>query len=250
MLKQIKKILGAIWTAIRKLTKILKRILKSFSKKKYVSFGENCLTDDILSRYKLKSFSSPFAAGRSNVEYLLQIHHDNFKDFVNPEFLEYSFVGKTRVVRLTKYNSLDNKYDDSCMKGFEFTHHDVISDKQKRANIERRVNRLKSLKNCSLYILYHHRYCPTTDMDLLVKNLGDIKDIYCNQCKKVYLICFTQCLVASKEERRVEKQFINGIYVYYFYTLNVWQGDNQDIFWARCDDDLIRKMIDDIKRLR
>ncbi len=98
ILKKIKKILETIWTAIRKLT----RILKSFSKKKYVSFGENCLADDILSRYKLKSFSSPFAAGRLNIEYLLQIHYDNFRDFVNTEFLEYSFVDKTRVVRLTK----------------------------------------------------------------------------------------------------------------------------------------------------
>lgn len=251
--QKIKKMTNVI-TKIMKTLKInkkqIKRISRSLNRKKYLSFGENCLADDILSRYDLKSFSSPFASGRSNVEYILQIQKDMYKDFLNPEFLEYGNDWGREVVRLKKYNELSNVYDDSCMKGFEFTHHDVIADEEKRASIERRVRRMQSLKNCTLYIFYYHRLCKDTDIDLLIQHLNDLKTIYEKQCKKVYLIAFTQKLVSSEQERKVEKKYIDGIYMYYFSTLNVWAGNNQDIFWARCDDDLISQMIHDIKKLR
>lgn len=38
----------------------------------YLSLGENCLADDILKRYKLKSFSTPYSPTRSNIEYAIQ----------------------------------------------------------------------------------------------------------------------------------------------------------------------------------
>ncbi len=243
------KKLTNIITKIMRTLKVIKRISRSLNRKKYLSFGENCLSDNILSRYNLKSFSSPFASGRSNIEYILQIQKDMYKDFLNPQFLEYGHVGEKKVVRQKKYNELSNVYDASCMKGFEFTHHDVIADEKKRASIERRVHRMQSLKNCTLYILYHHRFCKDTDIDLLIKHLNDLKTIYEKQCEKVYLIAFTQNLVSSEQDRKVEKKYIDGIYMYYFSTLNVWAGDNQDIFWARCDDDLISQMIHDIKEL-
>ena len=100
-----------------------------------------------------------------------------------------------------------------------------------------------------MYILYHHRICKDTDIDLLIRDLSELKEIYENQCDKVHLIAFTQKIVSSENERRVEKIYTNGIYMYYFYTLNVWSGSDQDIFWARCDDDLISQMIQDIKEL-
>ncbi len=231
------------------LRKEIKRISRSFNKKKYLSFGENCLTDDILSRYDLKSFSSPFASGRSNVEYILQIQKDRYKDFLNPKFLEYGYEGEVKVVRQKQYSKLLNIYDASCMNGFEFTHHDVIANNRARASIERRVHRMQSLENCTLYIFYHHRFCRDTNINLLIKNLNNLKQIYENQCKKVYLIAFTQKLVSEERERKVEKKYTDGIYMYYFYTLNIWAGNNQDIFWARCDDDLIGQMINDVKLL-
>lgn len=247
------KILTSIITTIKPKLKAvhreIKRIFRSFDKKKYLSFGENCLADNILSRYNLKSFSSPFASGRSNIEYILQIQKDGYRDFLNPLFLEYGYEGEVRVVRQKQYKELINKYDDSCMMGFEFTHHDVIADERKRASMERRVRRMQSLRNCTLYILYHHRFCKDTDMDLLVQHLNELKTIYDNQCEKVYLIAFTQIPVSNEKERRVEKKYIDKIYIYYFYTLNLWAGNDQDIIFAKCDDDLISQMIEDVKRL-
>ena len=247
-MNKLTNIVSKIQKKIKVIKKEIKRISRSFNRKKYLSFGENCLADDILSRYDLKSFSSPFATGRSNVEYILQIQKDNYKDFLNPQSLEYGTIGEQKVVRQKQYNELSNVYDASCMRGFEFTHHDVIADAKKRSSIERRVRRMQSLKNCTLYILYHHRFCKDTDIDLLIQHLKDLKTIYEKQCEKVYLIAFTQKIVSSEQERKVEKKYIDGIYMYYFYTLNVWTGDNENIFWAKCDDDLINQMIQDIKQ--
>ena len=42
----------------------------------------------------------------------------------------------------------------------------------------------------------------------------------------------------------------NGMHYFEFHTLNEWKGDNQEIFWARCDEDLIIKMIHQIKKLK
>ena len=56
---------------------------------------------------------------------------------------------------------------------------------------------------------------------------------------------FTQIIVDSSKERHVEHLMNDGIHVYKFYVLNEWAGNNQDVFWARCDDDLIATMIKD-----
>jgi hypothetical protein len=58
---------------------------------------------------------------------------------------------------------------------------------------------------------------------------------------------FSQVIVSKENQRKVEHTVNRGVNVYKFYTLNEWAGDNQDIFWARCDEDLLTKMIVDIK---
>ena len=60
---------------------------------------------------------------------------------------------------------------------------------------------------------------------------------------------FTQVIVTNKEERRVEHTSIDNINIYKFYTLNVWEGTDNRIFWAKCDDDLISEMIEDAKKI-
>lgn len=39
----------------------------------WLSLGENCLSDNILSRHSLKSFSTPFSHARSNIDYALEL---------------------------------------------------------------------------------------------------------------------------------------------------------------------------------
>ena len=77
------------------------------SHKVYLSFGENCLPDHILNRYALKSFTTPFSHGRSNVEYILNLERDDYTDFLNLDYLSYEYLNEDRVQRLKKYTEKD-----------------------------------------------------------------------------------------------------------------------------------------------
>ena len=106
-----------------KYRKKFSKFINLFSNKKYLSFGENCLADDILNRYYLKSYSSPYGSCRSNVEYILQIEKDVDNDFLNPKYLEICGTGGD--VRNIKYLEVTNKYAPDNMEGFDFPHHNV-----------------------------------------------------------------------------------------------------------------------------
>ena len=73
---------------------ILKVIHRFDSKNVVFSIGENCLTDDLLSRNNLKSFSSPWSTGRSNIEYILAFEREQFLDLLNPKYLKYENDGE------------------------------------------------------------------------------------------------------------------------------------------------------------
>lgn len=214
----------------------------------FFSLGENCLTDNILSRYELKSFSSPYSSGRSNIEYILYFEKEEFKNFLNLDYLKYDYFNDKKVVRNTLIKSTVNNYEASVMNGFEFTHHDIISDSNLKRTMRRRCNRLINLKNKKIYMLYHHRLCENTNEELLFNHFQELKEIYKQRNNDVFIYFFTQKIVLNDNERRIEKfKLGNDIYKYVLYTLNKWEGENQDIFWARCDDDLIKVMINDIK---
>ncbi len=246
---RIRSILKKIKNIPDKLSKNLKKHQNIKKNKLYLSFGENCLTDNILSRYDIKSYSTPYSSGRSNIEYILQIEKDNFKNFLNPEYMKYDFVEQNKVVRLTVYNELKNKYQDLCMHGFEFTHHDVLGNLKLRETMKRRYERLLNINDKKLCIFYHNRFGGNTDEKMLIGHLAELKSIYTKRCSSVNIFMFTQIIVSNSEERKVEHQIIDGIHVYKFYTLNVWAGTDNEIFWARCDDDLIETMINDAKKL-
>lgn len=212
----------------------------------YVSFGENCLTDDILKRYKLKSFSTPFSSGRSNIEYILQIEKDNYTNFLNTEYMRYEPLNDKDMLRLKFYNKISNQYDTLSMNGFEFTHHDVMADPVMMEKLQRRCNRLLNLNAKRMFIFYHHRYCKNTDRKMLLEHLNELKKLYRKRCSNVKIIMFTQVLVRDKSQRKMEHHFVNGIHLYVFYTLKIWGGSDPDILWARCDDDLISQMINEI----
>lgn len=234
--------------------KIIKKTRNYLSKIRHIrdkylvfSMGENCLTDDILSRNDLKSFSSPFSSGRSNIEYILAFEREKYVDFLNPQYLKYEMFGELKVARNKKYVATTNQYNDSCMNGMEFTHHDVIRNMKMRKKIAKRCMHLQSISNKNVVFVYHNRYCRETDMDLLVSCFEEVKRIYEARNNHVQIYIFTQERVSSKDDRKVECKETDSVKIYTFYTQNIWEGDNQDIFWARCDDDLLRVMIDDIR---
>lgn len=232
---------------IKIIKKHIKKFIKKFDKNIIFSIGENCLADDILARNGLKSFSSPYASARSNIEYVLSFEKEHFRDFLNPVYLSYDDITKSRVGRNKKYVETENKYYKSCSRGFEFTHHDVIGDDKIRKNFVKRYKRLLSLKKKNIIMLYHHRVCEETDTELMKNHLRELSELYESRKNKVHIFWFTQTIVSSKNQRRAECFNDNGIRGYNFYTMNAWAGDNEDFLWARVDDDLLKLMTDDIK---
>ncbi len=225
-----------------------KHYLNRQKKVQYLSFGENCLTDDILKRYHLKTFSSPYSSARSNIEYILQIEKDHFNHFVDTDFIKYENINGRNTPRLTAYNKIENTYHKTCMNGFEFTHHDIIGDINAKKAMIRRCKRMLHLKRKKVCIFYHHRYCEETDKKMLIKHLRELRDLYIDRGCDTHIFMFTQKLVSSEEERKIECEIVDEIRLYTLFTLNIWGGNNEEFLWARCDEDLLRIMIQDIKK--
>lgn len=231
-------------------SKLKGKFANYFTDKIYLSFGENCLADHILNRQGIKSFTTPFAHGRSNIEYVLQLEEDSYKDFLNLEFLAYEKLGKKEVPRLKKYNLVHNNYDESHSCGFEFTHHDIIRNDAVREKILSRVQKLQNMKGSRRFIiLYYHKVTETSDMDMLLNDLCKLKEIYSTDKLESEVVCFYQKIVFDHHDRSLQYCFRNNIHLFTFNTLTQWGGDNNDIFWAICDEDLISEMIGFMNRL-
>lgn len=240
--------------AVKKAKKIFNEIKRDFkikfTKKIFVSFGENCLTDNILERHKLKLITTPFSHGRSNVEYIIQMELDNYKNFVNLNYIQYETLNDKKVPRLKAYNVIHNDYNELHKNGFEFTHHDVIASEELRLKFKHRVETLQKIKKTKqIIILYHHRINPTTNREKLFNDLLCLKQQYTHRKNTPEIVCFTQRIISDNNLRKLVYEIKNGIHYFEFHTLNEWTGDNQDIFWARCDEDLITEMISKIKKI-
>lgn len=212
-----------------------------------ISLGENCLTDGLLQRHRLKTFTSPYSHGRSNIEYINAIEEDDYRYFMEKDYLRYEECEGEKVVRNKYYNSLTNIYDTSVMNGFEFTHHDVKNNENHIKKFNRRVRRMKKHYR-NIYLFYHHRYCEKTDELLLLEELEKTYHRYSKRNGNVYVVMFTQIIVNTVEERKVVYTKKNDIHCFYFYTQQIWAGTDNDVFWAKVDDDLIIKMMNFVKK--
>lgn len=236
----------------KKKLKILRKHFKKFinmlSKNVVISIGENCLADNILSRNNIKSFSSPYASARSNIEFILAFEKERFVDFLNPKYLIFNETANNKVVHNIKFTETKNKYYNSCIYGFEFTHHNVLEDDNVRKKFKRRCKRLLSLKNKNIVMLYHHRICEDTDINMLTNHLQELSQIYRARKNNVQIFLFTQKIVSSETLRKVDHSIINGVECYVFHTMHAWAGDKEEYLWAKCDNDLLETMISDIKK--
>lgn len=99
-----------------------------------------------------------------------------------------------------------------------------------------------------MYLFYHHRYCENTNEAQLLKDLCKLKVRYLQKNDNVYVVMFTQIKVDTIKERKVVYIQKDGIHCFYFYTQQIWTGADNDIFWAKVDDDLIAKMMNFVKK--
>lgn len=215
----------------------------------YISLGENCLTDNILQRFGIKSFSTPYSHGRTNIDYAIHLEKEKYSNLLNPNFLYYDYIGDKKVVRNTYYSKSDNIYNNIHLKGFEFTHHDVISNEKHKKSYERKIERITSLhNNYIIKFFYHYRKCNNQCIENLIDKLKTFLSFYQNRGIDCQVIFFTQEIVLLEEERSLIKiHYEDSIKGYIFRTLQIWDGEDQEIFLAKKDDDLISIMISETK---
>ncbi len=211
----------------------------------WLSLGENCLPDNILQRHHKKSYSSVYSSGRSNIEYALAMDKDNYNNLLDPNTLSYGMVEQDRVVRSTYYTKCSSHYNELHLNGFEFTHHNPLEREEHRNAFKRRISRMIESKGKTNYVfLYHHRMNEKSNINIIKLNLKEFQKQYQINNKKCFIIFFYQTLTNNKNKREITlESFEDNIFEFNLKTEHTWSGHNQDIFWARIDDDLIGEMI-------
>jgi hypothetical protein len=224
----------------------------SFSKKVnlsevlWLSLGENCLPDDILDRHGLKGFSTPYSNGRSNLDYALALEKNNYEGLLSMQNLAFGISDQKKVVRSKLFNQCDPIYNAMHMKGFEMTHHNVIESEKARESFERKIQRqleVRGKKN--IVFLYHHRINNNSDLDSIFRKAQEFSKIYTRGKYTCTVIVFSQKTIPAEEARRIYfRKISRSVHFFEFHTPVLWGGIDKDIFFARIDDDLIKKMLD------
>ena len=150
----------------------------SLSKIFYLSLGENCLTDDILKRHNIKSFSTPYASARSNIDYIIQLETMDYRFLLNNDYLEYGTAGKDKVIRSKLITNCMNIYANWHMKGLEFSHHDIIAKEEEKDKIRRRIKRMRKYRGKKTMIFfYHYRFNTNMNLEMLFKKMEILLNI-------------------------------------------------------------------------
>ena len=206
----------------------------------FISLGENCLPDDVLSYLGLKNESYPFGGGRFNIEYIIQLIETDFEDLLKTEYLVWGKTVAKDVVRNTKYTYANNIYSDTVTLGFEFTHHNVFEEVPRRSfirKIERFRNTLKSGRN--IVFFYNYRYASNNDVQKLIGLISRFLDLVKEKYGHEY-----KCLVIyqslNDRVRQINSTRNGNVYVTEFITRFEWEGDE---YWNGSPDrDLFKKL--------
>ena len=209
----------------------------------YLSLGENCLSDFILERHSLKNFNTPYSATRSNIDYAITLEREGYSRLLDRNALEHGWAGPTKVVRNVKM-LCEPLYSTLHSQGFEFTHHNVIDNETDRESFRRKIARINLLRGRrQVCFLYHYRINPNSDVLAIVEKANAFADLYSRGERNCHVIVFTQAIVDHPDKRDVvEVAALDTVSAYVLNTLEAWCGDNPDVFWARQDDDLLRRM--------
>lgn len=230
----------------------LRELKLKFTKTLNVSIGENCLTDNILERHGLKSLTTVYSHGRSNLDYAIALELDRYKNLLERNNLYHAYFGESQVVRNNYYKIESDIYNEAQSNGFEFTHHDVISNIEAKKSILRKMNRLIQLAGKkSFRFFYHYRISDKFAMSEIFKKAQVFLSFYANSnINKNEFIVFSQEIVNDPEKRGLDRiDATQNICCYLFRTTKIWEGDD-DNFWARGDDDLIKHMLSDVLNKR
>lgn len=218
--------------------------MNTLTQRFWLSLGENCLADGILKRFARKSFSTPYSHGRSNIDYAIALEERGYEKLLDKNYLVVGDAWGQNVVRSSLYVDADPIFDSSCTKGFEFTHHDPLQSIADCESYQRKISRLIEIRAThDVVFLYHHRKNDKSNSKLLHEKLKRFKSFYCENGHTCCIVLFYQLIVTTEASRGLVCKGINDeILEFELHTVNLWGGVNQDLFWARVDDDLISEM--------
>jgi len=190
----------------------------------FLSLGENCLTDNILNRHGVKSFSTPYSHARSNLDYALLLEGSCYDGFLDVQNFHYDSIDETKVIRSHSITPCDDIYDDRHMQGFEFTHHDIIASQKDRESIQRKISRLQTLKGKKNFVFfYHHRINPRSQLDVIFEKASKFREYYAVQGKTCQMVIFSQQIIHDASERKLEyKKIKPNIHYFVFSTHFSW----------------------------
>ena len=218
----------------------------------YLSIGENCLTDAILKRHGLKSFSTPYSHSRSNIDYVIEIEQNDYCNLLCPDSLYYANEQgiPLNAVRSKSIIKCEDIYSSAHQKGFEFTHHDVISDPKSINSYMRKIERMRQLRkqNQPVCFFYHHRYNDKMNPEKIISKIFKFLEFYNKtDVKRAVAVVFFQ-RIDTNNKFLEHFDMGNGILVFKLHTPQVWAGKDENIFFAKNDDDLISEMFDLTKK--
>lgn len=234
-------------------TKLIKKVSNNlrifininFSENLWLSLGENCLSDGILQRHNLKSFSTPYSNGRSNLDYALALEKINYIGYLDKTNLFYDSVNDEKVVKSSLIKNSDNIYFTPHMSGFEFTHHDVINSENAIKNLKRKTTRILKIRGKkNVVFLYHYRINENSNHKLLFNKAIEFVNLYISNRSNCNILVFSQKIINHPSDRKVlYKSITPNVHFFELYTEKIWTGPDQDTFWAKKDDDLIKIML-------
>ena len=214
----------------------------------FVPLGENCLADDVVRRHGLDPVINPYSYGRTNLDYALELEELGYDRLLDRQHLVAATSGTQTVVRSTAVIDCDPIFHPKHDLGFEFTHHDVLGNDDDRASIERKVARLHDLRGRRpTWFFYHHRLHDGADLDAVVAKAERFVDHYGCPDGPSRFVVFGQQLVESADERGIHRvDHSDRVVSFVMRTFEAWEGDDDDLFWARPDDDLFAAMFDSL----
>jgi len=210
----------------------------------YVPLGENCLADDVVKRHGLDPVITPYSYGRTNLDYAIQLESLGYDRLLDPQHLVAATSGTESVVRNTAVIDCDPIFHPKHDLGFEFTHHDVLGNEADRASLKRKVQRLHDIRGRrSAWFFYHHRIHENADLEKVAAKAERFVEFYAIADGDSRFIVFGQEIVERFEDRGIHRvDHSDRVVSFVMQSMEPWEGDDDDVFWARPDDDLFDAM--------
>lgn len=207
-----------------------------------LSIGENCLVNHYLRILNLSKENELFDNCRSNIEYITQII-DNYDTLLDKQYLQLRIVeGKRLVTKNTIYTSLNNIYCKYHTDGYEFTHHNLLENKEHYTSFVRKLIRFKKIINTEdILFVYNYKYNENNNIEILKKLIKIFLDkVKSLQYKLNYKICiiYQKNIFVNIPSYKLELIEPN-IYLASFDSIEPWINDN----WNGISDEIILKKL-------